>query len=114
MCIRDRGNIYSGAVVNSRVSGAWLALAKAAKAAGINLTSSSSFRYEDSCQGTGDGKYCAKPGGSPHQLGVAIDIGTMTTRGNNDASCSGRAREPKNPVWNWLYKNAGKFGIKQY
>ena len=106
--------ISGGAVVNSRVSAAWLALAKASKSAGITLTSNSSFRLADSCEGSGDGTSCAKPGQSPHQLGVAIDFAQMSAKGTSTSSCSGRAKEPGNPAWDWLYRNAQKYGFKQY
>lgn len=109
------GNSLSGgATVNSRVSGAWQALGQAAQSANIPISSNSSFRLEDSCGGTGDGISCAKPGTSPHQTGIAIDFAQMSLKGSSTTSCSGRAREPANPTWQWLYKNAEKFGIKQY
>jgi len=106
--------ISGGAVVNSRVSGAWLSLAKAAEAANIKLTSTSSFRLADSCGGTGDGTACATPGNSPHQLGVAIDFAEMSLKGTSTITCAGRAREPNNPSWAWLFKNAETYGFEQY
>lgn len=110
-----------GATVNSRVSGAWQALGEKAKAEGIQLNSSSSFRLADSCGGTGDGGLCAKPGQSLHQTGTAIDF--LATGGGgkmggsasgSKTSCSGRARAPGDPGWVWLEKNAESFGFKQY
>lgn len=106
--------IGGGAVVNSRVAGAWQALGKKAKASGLSLSSTSSFRLEDSCGGEGDGTACAKPGTSLHQMGIAIDFAGMGTKGSSTTSCSGRARELGNPTWQWLYKNAESFGFKQY
>jgi len=106
--------ISGGAVVNSRVAQAWLGLAQAAKAAGISLVSNSSFRLADSCGGGGDGSLCATPGSSPHQLGIAIDFNGMDVTGTSTTSCNGRAKDPSNPAWNWLYNNAEKWGIKQY
>lgn len=119
--IPGRGNdtngnsINGGAVVEARVSGAWEALAKKAKADGINLTSSSSFRLADSCGGNGDGIQCAKPGGSAHQTGWAIDfnnMGDFVARGRPD-SCAGRMTW-NSPEWRWMRDNAEDFGIKQY
>jgi|GEM_PF-1940635 len=109
-------NISGGAVLNSRVSGAWQALGEAAKAAGVPLTASSSFRLADSCGGTGDGGACARPGKSLHQLGVAIDfVGDIKKiYGASRESCSGRARDPSSQAWNWLFTNAEKYGFKQY
>ena len=101
-------------MVNSRVAQAWLGLAQAAKAAGISLVSNSSFRLADSCGGSGDGSLCATAGSSPHQLGIAIDFNGMDVTGTSTTSCSGRAKDPSNPAWNWLYSNAEKWGIKQY
>ncbi|MBI2592202.1 D-alanyl-D-alanine carboxypeptidase family protein [Candidatus Saccharibacteria bacterium] len=118
--IRGEGNnivgteINGGAIVNSRVSGAWAALGKKAKIDGVTLTSYSSFRLADSCGGTGDGDACARPGQSPHQLGVAVDFTATHVKGSSTTSCSGRARDPGNQAWEWLYKNAESFGIKQY
>ncbi len=109
------GNIVSGgAIVNSRVAGAWAALAKAAKAEGVNLRSNSSFRLFDSCGGSGDGSACARPGQSPHQLGIAIDFQDMGLKAGSTTSCSNRARLPNSPQWSWMFKNAEKWGIEQY
>lgn len=107
-------NDFGGVVVNSLVSEAWLSLAKAAKADGVNLSANSSFRLADSCGGTGDGKACARPGKSPHQLGVAIDFANMSKKGSSSTSCSGRARMPGNAGWEWLKNNAEDYGFKQY
>lgn len=106
--------IIGGAVVNSRVSGAWQALGRAASQAGVPLRSDSSFRLNDSCGGSGDGSACATPGKSYHQLGVAIDFAMPKIKGTSTSSCSGRARIPSNAAWSWLYKNAESFGFKQY
>ncbi len=106
--------ISGGAVVNSRVSGAWQALGQAAKAQGLNLSATSSFRLNDSCGGKGDGTLCARPGQSIHQLGVAIDFAGTHVTGSSSANCSGRARDPSSPVWSWLYQNAQQFGFRQY
>jgi len=107
-------SVIDGAVVNSRVAGAWQALGTAAKSQGVQLTADSSFRLNDSCNGSGDGTLCARPGRSPHQLGVAIDFGGTDITGSSDSSCSVRATDPGSPVWNWLKNNALQFGFKQY
>ncbi len=106
--------VGGGAVLNSRAAGAFAALAKAAKAEGITLESSSSFRLADSCGGTGTGSSCARPGTSPHQLGVAIDFKNMSLKAGSTTSCSDRARLPNNPGWAWMFANAEKWGIEQY
>ena len=106
--------VGGGAIVNSRVSAAWSELAKAAKAAGVSLTASSSFRLNNSCGGTGDGTACAQPGKSPHQLGVAIDFQNMGEKGGSSTSCTGRKTAVGNAGWDWLSKNAERFGLKQY
>jgi hypothetical protein len=105
--------INGGAVVNSRVSGAWLALARAARAEGINLYSNSSFRLADSCGGAGDGGACATPGGSPHQMGVAIDFANMDSIDVTRQTCSVRVTY-SSPQWRWMYHNADRFGFEQY
>lgn len=110
------GNLISGgAVVEARVSGAWVALAKKAKADGVGLTSSSSFRLADSCGGTGNGVNCALPGQSAHQTGWAIDFADMGgfTATGSPASCAGRMTY-NSPQWKWMKENAEAFGIKQY
>lgn len=106
--------LFGGAVLNSRVSGAWSALAKQAQSEGVGLTANSSFRLNDSCGGTGDGSSCARPGSSPHQLGIAIDFGSMSLKGGSTTSCSGRSRLPSSKQWAWMFSNAEKWGIEQY
>ncbi len=106
------------ALVNSRVSGAWFALVQAANAAGVGLHAESSFRTNahqtDLCGGTCDGSFVARPGYSPHQMGLAIDFSGTHLKGTSSTSCSGRARDPSSPVWTWLYNNAETYHIKQY
>lgn len=110
-----QGNqISGGAVVNSRVAGAWQALGEKAKASNLSLSSNSSFRLRDSCGGAGDGSLCAQPNQSMHQLGVAIDFATITVTGTSTTSCSGRGIQPGNAAWEWLNNNAASFGFKQY
>ena len=108
-------NVEGGIVVNSRVSGAWVALGRAAKAAtpSIELTGSS-FRLADSCGGGGDGSLCARPGTSMHQLGIAVDFSDMGSSGGSTSSCSGRKGAQGDPRWEWLFSNAQNYGIKQY
>ncbi len=106
--------ISGGAVVNSRVSGSWFALGNQANQSGASLRANSSFRLNDSCGGTGNGTACASPGKSYHQLGVAIDFEGIHAKGTSTSSCSTRAKEPNNPDWVWLYKNAETFGFRQY
>ncbi len=118
------GNTYSTpgangfAVVNSRVSGAWFALVNDAKAAGIsNIQVTSSFRsmqhQTDLFNSNPDPTYVARPGYSSHQAGVALDFASMHTTGGQDCG-AGRARSPDDPLWNWLYDNAERYGFKQY
>lgn len=107
--------ITGGAIINSRVAAAWQALGKKAKADGVALYSTSSFRLADSCGGTGTGDACAQPGQSPHQMGVAIDFGNNTyVKGSSTTSCSGRAIDKNSTAWKWLYQNADQFGFRQY
>ncbi len=111
----NKSGTNSGAVVNSRVAGAWLALGQAANAANIGLRSSSSYRWEHSCGGGGGGTGCARPGKSPHQLGIAIDfsdMGGFEGRGSS-ADCSNRMTHTS-PQWTWMRDNARRWGIRQY
>lgn len=106
--------ISGGVVVNSRVSGAFQALGEKAKRENVNLDGDSSFRLRDSCGGSGDGRLCATPNGSMHQLGVAIDFSGPTARNTEARTCATRVRNPGNQTWDWLNKNAAAFGFKQY
>lgn len=105
-------------VVNSRVSGAWLALFNAAKASGVTMSAASGFRSNSHqsqlCGGTCDGSMVARPGYSPHQMGLAIDFNGPTASNGGAQTCAARVTQPGNPTWDWLEKNAAKFGFKQY
>lgn len=108
------GRISGGAVVNANVAPAWQSLGEKARADKVQLTASSSFRLGSSCGGGGDGKRCAKPGGSLHQLGVAIDFQAIPGLKASAQDCVSRVRADGNLWWDWLYKNAQNYGIKQY
>ena len=102
-----------GAVFNSRVAGAFQALGEKAKADGVPIVSSSSFRAVQPCSA---GPGCASQGSSFHQLGVAIDIGVIyDSVGGNYKSASGCGdRQTSNTAeWRWMRENAESFGIKQ-
>jgi hypothetical protein len=103
----------NGAVFNSRVAGAFQALGEKAKADGIPIVSSSSFRAKQPCAA---GFGCAPQGSSFHQLGVAIDIGVIyNSVGGSPKSASGCGdRQTSNTrEWQWMRENAESFGIKQ-
>lgn len=104
----------AGAVVNSRVSGAWQKLGEKAKSSGLTLSATSSFRLADSCGGGGDGTLCAKANGSMHQLGVAIDFDGPTAKNPSAQTCAARVKNQGNPTWDFLNTNAASFGFKQY
>jgi hypothetical protein len=94
------------AVVNSRVSGVYYALAAQAATDGVTMTANSSFRTMEHQQQLCpcDGVTVAKPGNSNHQAGLAIDFGTP----------SGSAIRNGDKYFVWLQKNAATFGIKNY
>lgn len=109
------------ALVNSRVSGAYFAMINSAKNAGIAISAESAFRSMKHQQylcstntlcKNGNYTYVAKPGTSPHQMGLAIDFSGTNVKGGT--SCSSRATDWGSPVWKWLYYNAAKFGFRQY
>lgn len=114
----SNGNV----IVNSRVSGAVLAMFNKAKSQGLTLTANSSFRTMDhqtklcnadaACK-NGSYKMVAKPGFSMHQLSVAIDFAGPTAS-NKDATCSNRVTAYNSPVWVWLMNNANAYGYRQY
>lgn len=97
------------AVINSRASGAVLAMVTAAKQAGVNMSADNTFRTMSEQEVLWD-RYghdrnrVAPPGYSNHQMGLAIDF--------NDAGSG--AAPGSGPTWTWLDKNAGNFGYKNY
>lgn len=104
------------AIVNSRVSGAMHAMVEAAKADGVNLQANSSFRTMAHQQSLCpcDGVSVARPGYSNHQSGTAIDFADAGNSKIPGASCQNRARGSGAAGYEWLFKNANKFGYKQY
>ena len=97
------------AIVNSRVSGAVYNMVTSAKGDGVNLSAGSSFRSMAHQQylwnKNPDPARVAPPGYSNHQMGVAIDFSDLP---------SSPGPVPGNSVWEWLSKNAGDFGYKNY
>lgn len=112
------------AVVNSKVSDAFYKLVEAAKQDGITLTASSSFRtmshQQSLCAGndkcaSGDYTFVAKPGTSNHQLGVAVDFNLgLPIDSDYCINVNGKCTAKGKPAWEWMDKNAGRFGLKQY
>ncbi len=93
------------ALVNSRASGAFLALATAAKAANLPIAATSTFRtmqhQQDLFNGDSGGAEVAPPGKSNHQMGLAIDF-----------SCNGSLVSRGDQCFAWLSQNAGTYGLK--
>jgi peptidoglycan hydrolase-like protein with peptidoglycan-binding domain len=121
------GNAYyvAGAngnvIVSSRVSGPVLGIYRAGKNSGLTLSATSSFRtmrhQQDLCNANaqcraGDYTYVAKPGTSPHQLGVAIDFAGTNVKGGS--TCATRATNSSGATWSFLERNARRFGFEQY
>lgn len=107
------------AIINSRLSGALLAMVNDAQSAGITLTAARSFRtmpHQESLwnQFGRDPKRVARPGGSPHQAATAIDFTNMGTKGGSSSDCSDRKRADGDARWEWLFTNAERYGFKQY
>jgi LAS superfamily LD-carboxypeptidase LdcB len=91
------------------VSGAVYAMAQAAQKDGVNLSADSCYRTMANQQTLWvkygmDPVRVARPGYSNHQMGIAMDI---IGAGDGPAPGSGA-------IWNWLTKNADKFGYKNY
>lgn len=109
----DKGTGPNGAIdskgdvaVNSRVSGAWLALFTKAKADGVTMQSNSAFRtnaYQQSLCPC-DGRTVARPGYSNHQMGLALDLAGA---GYAFINYGDRYHD-------WMKANAAQFGLKQY
>lgn len=106
-------------IVNSRVSGAWLALFTAAKSDGVTLSSESSFRSNEKqrslwFQFGQDRQRVAPPGYSNHQMGLAIDFDGPSAKNLSAQDCTSRVTQPGDPTWNWLEGHAAAYGFKQY
>ena len=89
---------------------AWKKMKAAAKKAGITLGVNSGFRTmakqrELYARYLNGGNLAAKPGYSNHQSGAAVDI-AVGVSASNPAVGTGAA-------YNWLSKNASKFGFKR-
>lgn len=106
---------YAGAVVNAGAAANFDSMAIAAKAAGIKLVATSSFRLADSCGGGSSGGLCAAPGQSLHQLGVAIDFALIDPKHVPGATCASGRSTSIDPVYKWLRANGpSKYGVLQY
>ena len=110
-------------IVNSRVSGAVLAMYNKAKTAGLTLSANSSFRTmahqqalcnADSLCKAGTYTYVARPGYSNHQLAVAIDFNGTSVKKSNANCTTNRATDAGSTVWTWLKNNAATYGYRQY
>ncbi|MBO4349921.1 MAG: D-alanyl-D-alanine carboxypeptidase family protein, partial [Proteobacteria bacterium] len=114
-------SIKGGGTMRSDAAAAYDKMYDAAKADGHTLNTSSTYRgmtnKETSIGSNGGGnsgqielfdewdgntKYCAKPGRSNHQTGIAADISGL--KRENDTS----------DKFKWLQNNAKKFGFKNY
>lgn len=104
------------AIVNSRVSGAVLAMVNAAKGASIGVSATSTFRtmaHQQSLWNADPNPAdVAPPGTSNHQMGLAIDFVMPQIKGGK--TCAARATQPNNATWKWLSTNAIKWGYRQY
>jgi hypothetical protein len=108
-------------LVNSRVSGAALAMLKAAKSAGVPVSAASSFRTmahqralcsANTACSSGNYAAVARPGSSNHQMGLAVDFTMPHVSGGQ--TCATRGVSSGNATWNWLNANATKWGYHQY
>ncbi|MEO5690997.1 MAG: M15 family metallopeptidase [Candidatus Saccharimonadales bacterium] len=110
--------IGGGAIINAGAAAQFLNLAKAAKQDGITIRASDSFRLGASGGGNGDGSQYAAPGGSNHQIGVAIDFflndRPLGSSGSGSTTSCSQRMSSSDPVWSWLNSKAPTFGIKQY
>ena len=115
-------NANSRALIDVTMAPKVLAMVDAAKAEGVNLVAFSSFRTHEhqkilcgaDTTPCPKGAYAA-PGHSRHQRGFAIDF--VDANKNSTAKCRtdsrGYCSAPGDPTWEWLTKNASKFGYQQ-
>lgn len=95
----------------------FLAMQKAASAAGVNLSATSGFRSMEQQQSlyqkykNGTGNLAARPGYSNHQGGVSMDIGgvgSYSTRAlgwlKASASKFGFVNDVRGEYWHWTFK----------
>jgi hypothetical protein len=114
------------AIVGTNVSEHFYKLVEAAKAAGIPMSATSTFRtmkhQEELCEAdtrckNGDHTAVAAAGHSNHQSGQAIDF-AMPTIENKRENCvftaDKKCTAPGDPVWEWLNANSKTFFIEQY
>src|SRR3989344_2603088 len=107
-------------LVDATVSQKIVDMVRAAKADGVTLKAFSSYRtYEHQKKlASGGGAYAAA-GDSKHQRGFAIDF--IDSNQNSTANCrnipghtvNGRCVAPGDRIWEWLNKNASRFGYEQ-
>ncbi len=103
-------------VVNSRVSQNVYSMFIDAKNSGLILRAISGFRTmshsEDLCPC--DGTMISKPGYSNHQMGISIDFAGLIPKNRAAKVCeTDRAKDLGQPTWEWLEKNAQKYGYRQ-
>jgi len=110
----DLGTIGGGIQIRRDAAAQWNRMAAAAAADGITLSPTSGYRTYDhqlrlwtsalSRYGSAAAarRWVAPPGNSNHGWGLAVDEGVIY---NN--------RSPSNPVYQWLTRNAGRFGFWQ-
>lgn len=110
------------ALVNSRASSTILKMVNDMKAAGLDLSVTSSWRsnerqtYLYNTLGSGT---AAKPGTSNHQMGFALDWRIYPGHQSPDAGCkrvNGNCSPGQDPygIYAWLTANASKYGYAQY
>jgi len=112
----------------------WMDLYNAAKADGINLRATSSYRsYAKQAElfaANPDPAAVARPGESNHNGGYAIDLldmcfgvstcprdkkgGVYDKSMNCEATGFIRSIDPSSKAWMWMEKNAKRFGVTQY
>lgn len=101
------------AIVNSRVSGVWRALAQKMTSDNHVIRATSSWRSmaDQTALYNANPTNAAKPGTSNHQLGLAIDFQVIP----NQIAGGRLARPPSDPDgnWAWLNENAKPLGLDQ-
>ncbi len=106
-----------GAIVNSRISGATLAMAKAMQEAKLPIVRAcSSFRtmeHQRSLYASIGPPMSARPGYSNHQLGVALDLYADKDKCGSSSLGTSRPNSKPHKTWDWLKSNADNYGFKQ-
>lgn len=105
---RNRRFNYNGFFwLRPDAAAAWLALMERARGDGMRITVTSAYRSIEHQVSLQSGGRAAKPGKSPHNYALAVDIGQLYVQ-SHAASASARMRQT--PLYQWMFAVAPSYG----